>query len=297
MENKTTESSRFFYEDPATVEIPEEEKKKICEEIESIMQAVPYNLGVALIKVSQLNQYTPLSLEKYFECIKPTFHLLRKSDGTKYTTSTINTVRSAMFSSRLFFKNKDGLFQLNIKNALDHLKTLQKKKILTEIESKKVRPEPSEKRKIKEEEETKKNDELFGYNLEEETNKKNLKKMLGKKRKFANFYNENQLRKIAGKYLRAFELFNNLLKISSNNENISSQLNLDMDFVSNYSLTEENSDSYRIIGMLTIFRFFRPFLEKNFNSIKVQEKVVQKLSELNNEVRYIQTLHKSQDRL
>jgi len=297
MENKTTERSRFFYEDPATVEIPEEEKKKILEEIEQVIQTVPYNLGVALIKVSQLNQYTPLPLEKYFECIKPTFHLLRRADGTKYTTSSMNTVRSAMFSSRLFFKNKDGLFQLDIRNALNHLNTLLKRKTLNDTESKRIKVEPSEKRRIKDEEETKINDEYFGNNFEEETNKKNLKKMLGKKRKMVNVFNENLLRKVAGKYLKAFGLFNNLLKISSANQNISSQLNFDLNLVSNTNLSEENTDTYKIIGMLTFFRFFRPFLEKNFNSIKVQEKVVQKLSELNNEVRYIQTLHKSQDRL
>ena len=103
LENKTTESSRFFFEDPALVEIPEEEKKKLTEEIEQIIQAVPYNLGVALIKVSQLNQYTPLSLEKYYECVKPTFHLLRRADGTKYTTNSMNTMRSAMFSTTVKF--------------------------------------------------------------------------------------------------------------------------------------------------------------------------------------------------
>ena len=120
--------------------------------------------------------------------------------------------------------------------------------------------------------------------------------MLGKKRKMDSVINENQLKKIAGKYLKAFELFNNLLKISSTNQNISSQLHLDMNFVNNSNLSDESPDSYRIIGMLTFFRFFRPFLEKNFNSIRVQEKVVQKLAEVNNEVRYIEALHKSQEK-
>ena len=297
MENKTTESSRFFFEDPATVEIPEEEKKQIIEELEEIIQTVPYNLGVALIKVAQLNQYTPITIDKYYECIKPTFHLLRRSDGTKYSTSSMNTVRSAMFSSRLFFKNKDGLYQLNLKNALNHLKLLQKRKVLNDTEStRKVKTEPPEKKEKPEKKETPNYDEFFGYNSEEEKNKKKYKKMLSKKRKIANMYNENQIRKIAGKYLKAFELFNNLLKISCNNPNINSQLDFDMDFINDSNLSQDNSNTNQIIGMLTIFRFFKPFLEKNFNSFRVQEKVVQKLSELNNEVRYIEALHKSQEK-
>jgi len=293
MENKaeinTTESSKIIIEDPAKVEIPEEEKRQIMKEIDEIIQTVPYNLGVALIKVSQLNQYTPLSIEKYYECISPTFHLLRRTDGTKYTSNSYNTLRSAMFSSRLFFKNTDGLYKLNLRNALKHLKLLQKKRVITDTESKRVKAEPSEKKEIKSYE------ELSRYNIEEETSKKKIKTMLGKKKKNDNYYNQAQFQKIAGKYLKAYELFNNLLRISSNNKNISSKIELDLDFINGSNLSEENTNTYKIIGMLTFFRFFRPFLEKNFNSFRVQEKVIQKLAEFNNEVRYIEALHKSHE--
>jgi len=259
------------------------------------MQTLPYNLAVALVKVSQLNQYTPLSFEKYYNTILPTFHLLRRTDGSKYSTNSMNTVRAAMLSSKLYFRNADGLYVLNLRNALTHLRSLQKRKILNDTEStKKGIAEPSEKKEKKEKRERKNNDEYFGYDSEEEKKKKKLKKMLNKKRKIANMYNENQIRKIAGKYLQAFELFNNLMKITCTNQSISSQLDFDLDFINDSNLSEGNSNTNQIIGMLTFFRFFKPFLEKNFNSFRVQEKIVQKLSELNNEVRYIEALHKSQ---
>ena len=211
----------------------------------------------------------------------------------------MNTVRSAMFSTRLFVKNKDGLYMLNLKKALNLLKTLQKRRALNETESKRVKAEPSEKTKIKEIEveiETKNYDEYFAYNPERDKNKKYLKKLLGKKRKIANVFNESQLRKIAGKYLKAFDLFNNLLKISSHNQKINSQLDFDIDFINDTNFSQDSSNANIIIGMLTIFRFFMPFLERTFNSLRVQEKIVQKLLELNNEVHYIEALQKSQER-
>jgi hypothetical protein len=297
LETKTTESSRFFYEDPAKVVIPEEEKKQIMKEIDEIIQTVPYNLHVALIKVAQLNQYSPLPIEKYYECIKPTFHLLRKADGTKYTTSSMNTVRAGMLSTRLFFKNDDGLFMLNLRNALTHLQSLQKRKVFNDTESKRVKADSSEKKEKSEKKDIKNYEDFSSrYNIEEETTtKKKVKTMLGKKKKNDNYYNEAQFKKIAGKYLKAYELFNNLLRISSSNRNISSKLELDLDFINSSNLSEENTNTYKIIGMLTFFRFFRPFLEKNFNSFRVQEKVIQKLAEFNNEVRYIEALHKSHE--
>ena len=136
---------RFYDMDPAKLLIPEEEKKQIMKEIEQIIETVPYNLHVVLIKVAKLNQYTPLSIEKYYELVKPTFHLLRRSDGSKYSSSSLNTLRAGMFSSKLFFKNADGLFMLNLRNALNQLKLYQKRKELNNSESKKEETEQSEK--------------------------------------------------------------------------------------------------------------------------------------------------------
>ena len=184
MESKKPENSKFVYEDPAKIIIPEEEKKQIMKEIEEIIETVPYNLGVVLIKVSLLNQYTPLPIEKYYDFILPTFHLLRRPDGTKYTSRSMNTLRAGMFSTRLFFKNDDGLFMLNLRNALTHLKLLQKRKLITDTESKKVKIESTEKEEKQENKEEKENDDdiFIRYELEDEASIKKLKSMLGKKR-------------------------------------------------------------------------------------------------------------------
>ena len=172
---------RFYDMDPAKLLIPEEEKKEIMKEIEDIIETVPYNLHVVLIKVAKLNQYTPLSIEKYYELIKPTSHLLTKSDGTKYTSFSMNTLRIGMFTTKLFFRNSDGLFMLNLRNALNQLKLLQKKKVL------KKQTEPTEKKEKLDEKVTKNFDEFFGYDSEKEKNTNKLKTMLGKKTKNDNF--------------------------------------------------------------------------------------------------------------
>ena len=178
---------KYFPDDPAKFIIPEEEKKQIIKEIEEIIETIPYNLHVALIKAAQLNQYKPLSIEKYYDLIKPTFHLLRRSDGSKYKSNSMNTLRAGMFSSKLFFRDADGLFMLNLRNALSRLKLLQKRKVLNNTESKKEQTEPTEKEEKLDEKETKNYDEFFGYDSEQEKNINKLKSMLGKKTKNDNF--------------------------------------------------------------------------------------------------------------
>ena len=178
---------KYFPDDPAKFIIPEEEKNQIMKEIEEIIETIPYNLHVALIKVAQLNQYTPLSIEKYYECIKPTFHLLRRTDGSKYKSSSMNTLRAGMFSSKLFYRDANGLFMLNFRNAINELKLLQKRKVLNKTESKKEQTEPTEKEEKLDEKETKNYDEFFGFDSEQEKNINKLKSMLGKKTKNDNF--------------------------------------------------------------------------------------------------------------
>ena len=78
----------------------ENDKNRLKGELEEILKAVPYSLCVALIKISQINDYQPLELEKYYQNIVPTFHLLRRTDGSKYQSQSIKTVRSAMVSNK-----------------------------------------------------------------------------------------------------------------------------------------------------------------------------------------------------
>ena len=183
--------NRFYYEDPVKMAIPEEEKKQIMKEIAEIIQHVPYNLHVVLIKVAQLNQYTPLPIEKIYDFIKPTFHLLRRADGTKYTTSSMNTLRAGMFSTKLFFKNDAGLYMLNLRNAVNQLKLLKKRKGLNNTESKKVEAEQTEKEEKLDIKETNNYDEFYDYYSEKEGDINTFNSMLGKKTKNDNLdFNE-----------------------------------------------------------------------------------------------------------
>jgi len=94
---------------------PYEKKGNEIEEPEEIIQtAIPYSLPVALIKICQINNYTPLSAEKYYEYILPMLHLLRRTDGTKYTSINLNVIRSVMLENKLFYRNDKGLYELNI---------------------------------------------------------------------------------------------------------------------------------------------------------------------------------------
>jgi hypothetical protein len=105
-------------------EEPIEEER---EQLEEILKEVPYNLSVACIKICQVNGYVPLPVEKYYEHILPTFHLLRRTDGSRYQTTSIKTVRSAMTSEKIFERTDDGLYAINIKRAINFLRNLQKK--------------------------------------------------------------------------------------------------------------------------------------------------------------------------
>jgi len=241
-------------------------KGKEIEELEEIIQTVPYSLPVALIKICQINKYTPLSVEKYYEYILPTFHLLRRTDGTKYTSTSINAVRSAMLANKLFYRNDKGLYELNIPNAVDHVKQL-KKKAASEHENG-----------------GRKKDKDYNFGSTEFDFGGNSK-MLGKKRKLKAIVKSNEYKNVMKKYEKGFNLFDNLLKVSFNDKNITSKLNFDMQYLTDMDLNDdENPNTHKIIGMLTVFKFFKPFIERSFNSYRIQENIIQKLTELNNEV-------------
>ena len=116
------------------MEVIEEEKSESKKKdiLEDLIKTVPYNLSVALIKITQLNNYAPLTLEKYYANILPTFDLLRRTDGSKYKSQSITTVRSAMVSNKLYTKNSEGLYEINLNNAIKHLKMIKQKKSVNE---------------------------------------------------------------------------------------------------------------------------------------------------------------------
>jgi len=228
------------------------QKEKEKKELESIIEKVPYSLPVALIKICLLKNYFPLGIEKYYELISPTFHLLRRTDGSRYHSNSIKTVRAAMLSEELFYKNDEGLYELNLQNALKHIRAMKKKKenddniLIAKLNQKRLKKELR--------------------------NKARLQKMLGKRKKINRDelnLKEKKAKRLPpyGKYGNAYKLFANLLKLTKDNLNIYPKLNLDLDNFNSLGLEEENQNSYKIIGMLIFFNFFRPFLEKSFNRI------------------------------
>ena len=54
--------------------------------------------------------------------------------------------------------------------------------------------------------------------------------------------------------------------------------------------TQLNVD--KIIGMLKVFKFFKPFLEKCFSSIEIQENIMSKISEINSLIYHMDCLFK-----
>ena len=103
----------------------EESKKR---ELDDLIKSVPYNLCVALIKISQLHNYEALDIETLYQKVLPAFPLLRRNDGTKYTSQSVQTVRSAMVSNKLYTRNADGKYLLNVLQAIKILKNIKNKK-------------------------------------------------------------------------------------------------------------------------------------------------------------------------
>lgn len=257
-----------------------------------------YSLPIALIKISLLNKYIPLHIDKYYELVSPILPMLKRTDGTKYTTNNVKTIRAAMVSEQLFSKNDDGLYELNIPNAIEHIRVMQKKKEITDKISNEKKMNKMNKKLEKEQLKN------------EEKNKIKWQKFLNKKREEEEFFDEDYFKELKkgkkaqkfrkpvnlGKYGDAYNLFNNLLKLSEENSNICPKLKLDLESLSALDLDEGDIQSnYKVIGMLSAFKFFRPFLEKNFNSFKVQNKIIEKLSDLTGEIGRMNNIMKSND--
>jgi len=172
-----------------------------------------------------------------------------------------------MLANKIFYRNDQGLFELSVPNAIAHVKQLKKKGA----------EHADHKKKDK--------DKKFGFDSGFVDFNGNHK-MLGKKRKLKVIVKSNEYRACMKKYEKGFSLFDNLLKMQLNNDkNILSQLNFDMQYLTDMDLNDdENPNTHKIMGMLTVFKFFKPFIERSFNSYRIQENIIEKLTELNNEV-------------
>ena len=93
------------------------------------------------------------------------------------------------------------------------------------------------------------------------------------------------------KFEKTFLVLKNLLKVSSNDKILYSQLSFDFANIADPMKFGENKLNVdKIIGMLSVFKFFKPFIERCFSSIEVQENIMNKINELNGEVHYMDNL-------
>ena len=98
------------------------------------------------------------------------------------------------------------------------------------------------------------------------------------------------------KYEVGFELLDNLLKLSSNDNSIYSKLNFDFsDITPKTNLNGKGPNASRVLGMLTVFKFFKPFIESSFHSMNVQERIIQKIAELNSQINCMEVIYRNQE--
>ena len=281
------------------IELNEKELEDAKKELEELIKTVPYNLSVALIKITLINNYLPLELEKYYQKILPAFPLLRRTDGSKYQSQSMTTVRSAMVSNKLYYKNNEGLYILNIPNALKVVKMIRnKKKPMKEEDVKNLNVENLENIKNGIENFDINNSAALLGTEKEKKSKKNSEDLLGKKKKLKNIKKKGKegVKNRIEKFQKTYSLLKNLLKVSANDKLLYSQLNFDFAEISDSTKIDEKKINVdKIIGMLSVFKFFMPFLERCFSSIEIQDNVMEKVTELNSEVTHMDSVFRFEE--
>jgi len=271
----------------------EESHKK---ELEEIIKDVPYNLVVALIKISILHNYEPLDIETLYQKVSPAFSLLRRNDGSKYVTQTVTTVRSAMVSNKLYTKNAQNKYVLNVNQALKILKGIKNRKRLTP-DARQIMIE--NKSKVEEKENTNTTNMNINnmmnmssfINYDSPSSEPNVVGPGGKRKVKKVKKGKEGVKQRIEKFEKTFLVLKNLLKVSSNDKILYSQLSFDFANIADPSKFGENKLNVdKIIGMLSVFKFFKPFIERCFSSIECQENLMIKINELNGEVHYMDTL-------
>jgi len=263
-------------------------KKK--ELIEELLKSVPYNLSVALIKISQLNNYDPLPLDTYYNNILPAFELLRRTDGSKYRTNSKTVVRSAMVSNRLYNRTAEGLYEINLTNAIKHLQMIKQKKAINESIYDKTEmsiPASSQMSQIPDNlDASVYNDDMNMMNQQDKSIRKprNLKtdypelNFIGKRRRRKK-YKRGGMRMDVERYVRTYELLQKLMRITEKDKALYSQINFDFSEIGDpNNLNDKKINIDKIIGMLTVFKFYRTFLEKFFNAVRIQDTLREKNS-------------------
>jgi len=284
----------------------EESKKR---ELDDLIKSVPYNLCVALIKISQLHNYEPLDIETLYQKVLPAFSLLRRNDGTKYTSQSVQTVRSAMVSNKLYTRTEDGKYLLNIMQAIKILKNIKHKKTVnTNQQIKTVTSDDDNNNRVRGNLENFDNNASSFMNYESPSSLENMAAAgfaglssggmaVGGKKKFKKVKKGKEgVKQRIEKFEKTFLVLKNLLKVSSNDKLLYSQLNFDFANIADPTKLGENKLNVdKIIGMLCVFKFFRPFIERCFSSIQCQENIMEKIMEINSEVNYMDSIFKFEE--
>ena len=215
--------------------------EKDKEKLNELLKNAPLNLSTCLIKISQKNNYKPLNIDKYYENAYFEIESLRRTNGSKYKSKSISTVRSAIVSNKLFIKNKNDSYSLNIKECIKYLKIIQ-----NSFENKK-----KNKNKL--------------INKKEKIKFDNNNTYLGKKRKSAYDISSNQI----DKYKYVYGLMDNVLNMYLNDKELKKNIK---DYFSKCNSYKEIIENYKnndniIEGMLSMFKYFKPFLKNIIFSV------------------------------
>ena len=86
------------------------------------------------------------------------------------------------------------------------------------------------------------------------------------------------------------------MKITERDKALYSQINFDFSEIGDpNNINEKKINIDKIIGMLTVFKFYRTFLEKFFNAVRIQDTLREKIAELNSEANYIEAIFRSSE--
>ena len=274
-------------------------------ELEELTKNVPYSLSVALIKISQLHGYEPMDIDTIYQKILPAFPLLRRNDGSKYQSHSVHTVRSAMVSNKLYLKDEQGRYVLNIPNAIKIIRAIKVKKKINNTE----KEQKTKKRIINTNNNTtiitnvdnnniSSTEKFINYDSQNvDTSNISDNSMLNiqpkkpkakKMKETKDIINKNKIEK----YEKTFLVLKNLLETSEGDNMLYSQLDLDLTNLSELSkLPQSKLNADKMMGMLCVFKFFKPFLESSLNSVHCQENIIAKLNDLTNEVKSMENLY------
>ena len=234
---------------------------KVKEELKHLVDSIDNNsLPFALIKIAIKNNFLPLSIETYYEKISPDIKSLRKKDGSKYSQNSINTIKSALVTNKLFEKKDNKLYGLNLIEALKFIKNMNRNKII---------------KKTKE----KLNENEIGNDF------------LGKKKSLTRNLYLNKYEK----YEHGFQILNDLLEYypNKNEDGIKLKVNFNK-YKSSTELIEKNMNIDKICGMLITFKYFKPFLKKflysknNIENLNKKKELNQQISGLNDGLDLVQ---------